>query len=145
MDQVGVGSAVRQYAELQPELRKATDQFVHLVTSILDEAGINYLSVDGRAKSIASFAAKAAREVDGRPVYTDPLREITDQIGLRVITYVHSDVQAVADLLDDQVVVLDDRDLGRETASEGRFGYASRHPLIGLDPAREGVDRQIVV
>ena len=131
------GSAVREYAELQPELRLATDQFVQLVTSILDDAGINYLSVTGRAKSVASFAAKAARTVDGTPSFTDPLREITDQIGLRVITYVHSDVQAVADLLDDQVVVHDDRDMGRETASEGRFGYASRHLLIGLDAARE--------
>ncbi|MFC5731408.1 MULTISPECIES: DUF429 domain-containing protein [Nocardioides] len=131
------GSTVREYAEQQPELRLAAAQFVRLVTSILDDAGINYLSVTGRAKSVASFAAKAARTVDGRPVFTDPLREITDQIGLRVITYVHSDVQAVADLLSDQVVVHDDRDLGRETASEGRFGYASRHLLIGLDPAHE--------
>jgi len=131
------GSAVREYAELQPELRLATDQFVQLVTSILDDAGINYLSVTGRAKSVASFAAKAARTVDGRPSFTDPLREITDQIGVRVITHVHSDVQAVADLLDGQVVVHDDRDMGRETASEGRFGYASRHLLIGLDAARE--------
>ena len=63
-----------------------------LVTSLLDDAGINYLSVTGRAKSVASFATKAARTVDGRPRLTDPLREITDQIGLRVITYVHSDV-----------------------------------------------------
>jgi predicted RNase H-like nuclease/ppGpp synthetase/RelA/SpoT-type nucleotidyltranferase len=131
------GSAVREYAEMQPDLRRAADQFVQLVTSILDDAGINYLSVTGRAKSVASFAAKAARTVDGRSSFTDPLREITDQIGVRVITYVHSDVQAVADLLDDQVVVHDDRDLGRETASEGRFGYASRHLLVGLDPARE--------
>ena len=131
------GSAVREYAEMQPDLRRAADQFVQLVTSILDDAGINYLSVTGRAKSVASFAAKAARTVDGRPSFTDPLKEITDQIGVRVITYVHSDVQAVADLLDDQVVVHDDRDMGRETASEGRFGYASRHLLVGLDAARE--------
>ena len=131
------GSAVREYAEQQPELRLAADQFVQLVTSILDDAGINYLSVTGRAKSVASFAAKAARTVDGKLSFTDPLRQITDQIGVRVITYVHSDVQAVADLLDDQVVVHDDRDMGRETASEGRFGYASRHLLVGLDPARE--------
>ncbi len=134
------GVAVREYAELQPDLRLATDRFVGLVTSVLDEAGINYLSVSGRAKSVASFAAKAARTADGRPVFADPLREITDQIGVRVITYVHSDVQAVADLLEDQVVVHDDRDMGRETASEGRFGYASRHLLVGLDPAREGQD-----
>jgi predicted RNase H-like nuclease/ppGpp synthetase/RelA/SpoT-type nucleotidyltranferase len=131
------GSAVREYAELQPELRLAADQFVALVTSILDDAGINYLSVTGRAKSVASFADKAARTVDGKKSFTDPLRQITDQIGVRVITYVHSDVQAVADLLGDQVVVHDDRDMGRETASEGRFGYASRHLLVGLDPGRE--------
>lgn len=51
-----------------------------------------------------------------------------------MITYVHSDVQAVVGLLADHVAVHDDRDLGEETASEGRFGYASRHLLIGLDP-----------
>lgn len=131
-------AAVRKYAEQQPELELVADGFVDLVTSILDDAGINYLTVDGRAKSVASFAAKAARTAAGRPVYADPLREITDQVGVRVITYVQSDVQAVVELLDDQVVVLDDRDMGRETASEGRFGYASRHLLIGLDAAREG-------
>jgi predicted RNase H-like nuclease/ppGpp synthetase/RelA/SpoT-type nucleotidyltranferase len=130
------GSTVREYTELLPGLRLAADQYVELVTSILDDAGINYLSVTGRAKSVASFAAKAARKVQGRSSFTDPLREITDQIGIRVITYVQSDVQAVADLLDDQVVVHEDRDMGQETASEGRFGYASRHLLVGLDDAR---------
>ena len=133
-----VGSAVRRYAELQPGLRPVTEGFVALVTSILDEAGINYLTVTGRTKSVSSFAAKAARTVDGRPLYTDPLHEITDQVGVRVITYVHSDVQAVVDLLDDQVVVHDDRDLGQETASEGRFGYSSRHLLVGLEPGSDG-------
>ena len=50
-----------------PALRAAGEQFVALVTTILDDAGINYLSVTGRAKSVASFAAKAARTVDGVP------------------------------------------------------------------------------
>jgi predicted RNase H-like nuclease/ppGpp synthetase/RelA/SpoT-type nucleotidyltranferase len=130
-------AAVQEYAAQRPALVEAGQQFVALVTAILDEAGINYLSVTGRTKSVESFAEKAARTVDGRPVFTDPLREITDQIGVRVITYVHSDVSAVANLLDDQVVVREDRDLGRETASEGRFGYASRHLLIELDAARD--------
>ena len=132
-----VAEAVREYAVRHPELREASEQFVGLVTSILDEAGINYLSVGGRAKSVASFAAKAARTAGGRRVFVDPLREITDTIGVRVITYVHSDVAAVADLLRDQVVVHDDRDMGQETASQGRFGYASRHLLVGLDATRE--------
>ncbi len=131
-----VRAAVRTYAELQPQLREATDRFVALVTRLLDDAGINYLSVTGRAKSVASFAAKADRSVDGTPFFLDPLEQITDQIGVRVITYLRSDVTAVADLLDDQLRVLDDRDMGQETARQGRFGYASRHLLLGVDPGR---------
>src|SRR5680860_878977 len=131
-----VRSAVRTYAARQPELVDATDRYVALVTTLLDDAGINYLSVTGRAKSVASFAAKADRAVAGGPLYSDPLEEITDQIGVRVITYLHSDVTAVADLLGDQLTVLDDRDMGQETAREGRFGYASRHLLVAVDAAR---------
>jgi len=51
-----------------------------------------------------------------------------------VITYLHRDVAAVAELLADQFTVLDDRDLGKETASQGRFGYASRHLQIAVPP-----------
>lgn len=132
-----VRTAVREYAARQPLLREAAEQYIALVTTILDDAGINYLSVTGRAKGVGSFATKAARTIDGELVFADPLGQIGDQIGVRVITYVQSDVDAVADLLDDQVVVHDDRDMGRETASEGRFGYASRHLMVGVDAVRE--------
>ena len=131
--------AVQEFAAQQGAIVDAVEGFVALVRAILDEAGINYLSVTGRAKSVESFAAKAARRSgDGTLLYADPLRDITDQIGVRVITYVLSDVAAVAELMADQVVVKDDRDMGQETASQGRFGYASRHLLIALDPGREG-------
>jgi len=137
LDETGrVRSAVQAFAAMHEELCDSTDRFVAMVTTLLDEAGINYLSVTGRTKSVASFAAKADRTVDGDRVYSDPLEQITDQIGVRVITYLCSDVSAVADLLDDQLAVLDDRDLGQETASEGRFGYASRHLLVALDSSR---------
>ena len=54
----------REYAATHDAVRAAADGWVALVTAILDDAGINYLSVTGRAKSVASFAAKAGR--DGR-------------------------------------------------------------------------------
>jgi ppGpp synthetase/RelA/SpoT-type nucleotidyltranferase len=125
-----VREAVRAYAARQPQLVAATAGWVTLIRTLLDDAGIDYLSVTGRTKSVASFSAKANRTQDGRPMYADPLQEVTDQIGVRVITYVHSDVAAVAELLDDELSILDDRDLGEETARAGRFGYASRHLLV---------------
>ena len=134
--QEAVQEAVQRYAAVQPELRQVADGFVALVTALLDDAGINYVSVTGRAKSVASFAGKAGRSVDGAPAYPDPLTDITDQVGVRVVTYLHGDVTAVADLLADQLSVLDDRDMGQETARQGRFGYASRHLLVAVDPVK---------
>ena len=132
-----VRRAVQAYAAQHSELTRAGQEAVALVQGLLDEAGINYLSVTGRTKSVPSFAEKAARTKLGTPLYSDPLTQITDLLGVRVITYVRDDVDAVADVLAEQVIVHDDRDWGLETANEGRFGYASRHLMIGLDPARE--------
>ncbi len=129
-----IDRAVEQYTALQPDLQRASDAFVALVTSIIDDAGINYLSVTGRAKTVLSFAGKAHRLQERRPgEEIAPMREITDQVGVRVITYVQSDILAVANLLTEQLNVLDDRDLGVETAQQGGFGYASRHLLVSLD------------
>ena len=132
-----VREAVRAYAARQPRLVAATAGWVTLVRTLLDDAGIDYLSVTGRTKSVASFSAKANRTDGDRLLYPHPLEQITDQIGVRVITYVHSDVAAVAEVLDDQLTILDDRDLGEETARSGRFGYASRHLLVRTDDADE--------
>lgn len=125
-------AAVRTYAAGHADLVRAGQDAVDRVVGILDEAGINYLSVGGRTKSIASFAEKASRTRDGRPIYPDPLRDIGDLLGVRVITFVAGDVEVVASLLADQLVVRDDRDLGELTASEGRFGYASRHLQVEI-------------
>ena len=129
-----VREAVRTYAQIQPQVDECARRLAAWLTSALDDAGINYLDVAWRGKGVASFAAKTNKTVDGQPLYPDPLRDITDQIGARIITYVISDVAAVADVIGDQLRVVDDKDLGRETASEGRFGYVSRHLQVALDP-----------
>lgn len=123
-------AAVRAYAAEHAELEVAGTQWIATLTELLNESGINYLSVTGRTKTVTSYAAKVTRRRDGELVYPDPA-QINDQIGIRVITYLRSDVSAVADLLAEEYDVLEDRDLGEETASEGRFGYASRHLLLG--------------
>ena len=128
-----VADAAAEYAAHHAELEEASRAAVAFVAGVLDDAGINYLSVDGRAKSIASFTEKAGRSREGVLLYPDPLRDIGDQLGIRVITFTSGDVDAAAALLSEQLVVLDDRDLGELTASEGRFGYASRHLQVELD------------
>lgn len=138
-----VHDAIATYSARRPALQEATKRYLAQVTDLLDDAGINYLSVTGRTKSVASFAAKADRNVDGRRLFTDPLSEITDQVGLRVITYLRDDVAAVANLLGEEMRLLDDRDMGLETASEGRWGYASRHLLVATEGEQQPASIQV--
>ncbi len=65
-----------------------------VVKRILEESlkrrGVNVHSVEARAKDPASLGRKASQpsEVDPmRPKYSDPLSQITDLAGVRVITY----------------------------------------------------------
>ena len=53
-----VGDAVARYADRRPALIATTEHYLALVTRLLDDAGINYLSVTARTKSVASFAAR---------------------------------------------------------------------------------------
>ncbi|QEN16160.1 bifunctional ribonuclease/(p)ppGpp synthase [Mycolicibacterium sp. ELW1] len=138
-----VGDAVAQYAERRPALVATTEHYLALVTRLLDDAGINYLSVTARTKSVASFAAKADRSSNGQRLYTDPSSQITDQVGLRVITYLREDVTAVGTLLSEEFDVLTDLDMGQVTAREGRWGYASRHMLIANDAETQPASVQI--
>src|SRR5712691_11456004 len=49
-----------------------------------------------RAKSASRFMQKALKEEDGKPKYTDPLNQIQDQIGARVVTFYASDIERIA-------------------------------------------------
>ena len=138
-----VRTAIADYQARRPALVAATANYRELVTALLDDAGINYLSVTARTKSVESFAAKAERAADGRRLFSDPLVEITDQVGLRIITYLREDVDAVATLLSDEMRLLDDRDMGLETAREGRWGYASRHLLVGVEGEQQPASIQV--
>ena len=138
-----VSDAVARYAEQRPALIATTEHYLALVKRLLDDAGINYLSVTARTKSVASFAAKADRSSGGERLYTDPSTQITDQVGLRVITYLREDVTAVGTVLSEEFEVLADLDMGQVTAREGRWGYASRHLLLALDGETQPASVQV--
>jgi predicted RNase H-like nuclease/ppGpp synthetase/RelA/SpoT-type nucleotidyltranferase len=138
-----VGDAVARYAEQRPTLIATTEHYLALIKRLLDDAGINYLSVTARTKSVASFAAKADRSIHGQRLYTDPSTEITDQVGVRVITYLREDVTAVGTVLSEELDVLADLDMGQVTAREGRWGYASRHLLVAVEGETQPASVQV--
>jgi ppGpp synthetase/RelA/SpoT-type nucleotidyltranferase len=85
-----------------------------------------------RAKTIDRFLAKAAKVVEGIPKYSDPLNQIQDQIGARIVTFYLSDVGRVSEAIEKYYRPVEAKALVPESESE--FGYFGMHYIL-LVPA----------
>ena len=132
--------AAARYRSLYEQHASCARQIEGLFTRWLDAEGINYLGISARAKTVESFRTKAGKQSeDGlAPRYPEPLVDITDQIGARIITYLPESVDRTCEILRSELRVEEDIDKGERTRRRGGFGYASRHFLVRLDPTRAG-------
>ena len=93
------------------------DSYLH------DEPRIDRIST--RAKSVSSFLGKARKERDGVAMYDEPLNQVQDQIGARVITFYRSDVERIAEILLKYFRSIEDKNFVPDSDEE--FGYFGRH------------------
>lgn len=114
---------------------------VHLKDTLSHLARIDRIST--RPKSVNRFVQKAAKVEDGQPKYSDPLSQIQDQIGARVVTFYASDVPRIANEVRRFFHPIENKLRIPETESE--FGYIGEHfvliiptdVLVGIEPAEE--------
>lgn len=83
-----------------------------------------------RAKSIERFIGKAAKELEGKLKYSDPLNQIQDQIGARIITFYPDDVVPICKAIESFFHPIEDQTVVPDTDSE--FGYFGRHYILLL-------------
>lgn len=83
-----------------------------------------------RAKIIPRFMQKALKQEDGKPKYTDPLNQILDQIGARVVTFYSSDIENVAQEINRYFHPIENKTLIPDGESE--FGYVGQHFILLL-------------
>src|SRR4051812_21915654 len=85
--------------------------------------------IAARAKSIDSFLAKSKnRNERGEFKYRDPLADIQDQVGARIVTFYKSDVLRLASRVEGYFHAIEAKD--RVPESEAEFGYFGRHYLF---------------
>lgn len=98
-----------------------------------------------RAKSVDRFVGKAANlNDDQKPKYDDPINQIQDQIGARVVTFYKSDLEAVSERLNEYLRPIETKHMVPE--SEWEFGYFGRHYifLLPVDVVPEGTPKELV-
>lgn len=84
--------------------------------------------IEARAKSVDRFVVKSEKIEGGKRKYSDPLSQIQDQIGARIITFYLSDVIAVSKMVERYFRPVESRLLIPE--SEWEFGYFGKHYIL---------------
>jgi putative GTP pyrophosphokinase len=85
--------------------------------------------VSTRAKSADRFFQKAMKkQADGSPKYSDPMSQIQDQIGARIVTFYLSDVDVVSAAIDAYFRPIEHQSIVPDSDSE--FGYTGKHYIL---------------
>ena len=116
-----------------PLLNALSPKLHTLITELLATKSLRVHSVSTRIKSRESLEGKLSR-FSGK---YEQLNQITDLCGVRIVTYLEDEVDAVAALVEVEF----DRDSAnsidkRQTAEFDRFGYSSVHYVVSLKATR---------
>ena len=85
--------------------------------------------VSARAKDVDSFLDKASKTLnDGAPKYADPMVQIQDQVGARIVTFYRSDIERVSAVIDRYFRQIEFQE--KTPVSEWEFGYFGHHFVL---------------
>jgi len=117
--------------------RPVYESYSDLLDKLLKQARKEHAAqaiVQVRAKTLPSFAEKALRKVHK---YDDPVNQLTDLCGARVITDTLEEVQSICSFIRATLVIDEPNSLDVfSRLKEEEFGYRSVHFVVQLDEAK---------
>lgn len=125
------------YSAVRDTYERYCEKLQDLLALVLDTYGIEYVQMEGRAKDVASFTEKIQRK-GGK--YGDPLAEVTDLAGIRIIAYYVEDVERIASIIRQEFSVLEEHSGDKQAElADNEFGYASFHLVLELAEKRSSL------
>jgi ppGpp synthetase/RelA/SpoT-type nucleotidyltranferase len=98
-------SVLRSFIEIRPQYEQLCDEIEDILTKLMSDSGIEFSTITTRAKSLRSFAEKLFRKP-----YPDPLNDITDLAGVRLVYLYKSDRSRIEQLIESEFDVLEKAD-----------------------------------
>ena len=112
------------------------ERFAEVLKRVLEKAcrrATPLAIVQARPKSISSFAEKAVRKQEK---YLDPVNDLTDLCGARVILHTQEQVDAVRRFIKDNFTVVEEDDV-QQRLHDTEFGYLSIHYIVEMKPGAD--------
>jgi ppGpp synthetase/RelA/SpoT-type nucleotidyltranferase len=125
---------IEAYQNRKPAMDQQAEELERRLSRLLDESGIPVHDINARVKSANSLMQKASRP---DRIYTS-LEDVTDLIGLRVVTYFEDSIEHAAQLIERHFVVDWERSIDKRLHGDpSRFGYGSLHYVCRLTETDE--------
>ena len=120
---------LREYREALPTLVQLKDAVLQSLHEMLDNSGLFLTAIEARIKKEESLAGKLA--LKGTKYAS--LKDITDLVGARVITFYTDDVDRIASMAEKQFEIDWDNSVDKRKLHQlDSFGYNSLHYICRL-------------
>ena len=108
-----------------------------LIRDLVFGAGMDVVAIESRAKDPDSLERKVEQK---RESYEEPLTDVTDLIGVRVIAYYLEDVERINEIVRQEFDVDPENSMDKmDDLEPDRFGYRSVHFVVELSKERAGL------
>lgn len=119
------------YQEQGPIFNSLAEIAATTLSALLRSNKVDFLVVSHRTKTLESIREKVVRKEYGQ------ISDMTDIAGIRIITYIESDLSRAAELVREAFHVHTDKSVDKsEELSDDKFGYRSVHFVCELGNAR---------
>ena len=124
----------RIYTEEFDKYDAFTTKLFDLLEELIKKKRIDFSQIEKRTKTINSFVEKLKR----KPYqYDNPLKDITDLSGIRIITYYKEDTSNISTLIEDQFMIDLENSINKSQIIDiDKFGYRSIHYVVSLSKKR---------
>lgn len=123
---------VERYSRDRPRYELFCLEVSDLIDKLIKREGLSVHSISKRCKTVESLRGKIER----KQTY-ELLEDVTDLVGIRVITNYSTDVDEIAALIRSEFVVDWDKTVDKRTTIDpNQFGYLSLHYIVSLNPER---------
>jgi len=116
-------SFLHEYFKIQPAYQNLVDEISFLLEKKAKDAGIEISHVAKRVKSSESVSEKIRRKK-----YDNPLKQITDLAGVRLVYLYLDDFEKIEKIIREAFIVVEKVDKSHEEPD--RFGYLANHFIV---------------
>jgi len=129
-----ISKQIQDYENCRLSYEAFSLKLKELLRLIVEANDLKIHSIEARTKTVDSFHEKITRL--GK-TYHDPLKEVPDLCGCRIITYYSDEVSMIAEILKNEFLIVEEELTHQASELDAdRFGYLSAHYVVKLNGQR---------